>query len=219
MRSRSAVLLLTTLLGEAPLPAQAPAAPDPKAIMAKAQDDLIKSGLAEKAVRQGQKAPDFVLPDAQGRPTRLSELLKKGPVILTFYRGGWCPFCNVQLKSYQSHLAEFRARGAELVAVSPQTPEATVSTAEKAALTFPVLSDVGNQVARRYGLVFKVSDEVVPIYKRFGIDLEKTNGEASHELPMPGTYLIGRDGTVLLSQVEADYTKRMPAETLLAALK
>jgi peroxiredoxin len=219
LRSRSAVLLLTTLLGGAPLPAQAPAAPDPKAIMAKAQDDLIKSGLAEKAVRQGQKAPDFVLPDAEGRPTRLSELLKKGPVILTFYRGGWCPFCNVQLKSYQAHLAEFRARGAELVAVSPQTPEATVSTAEKAALTFPVLSDVGNQVARRYGLVFKVSDDVVPIYKQFGIDLEKANGDASHELPMPGTYLIGRDGTVLLSQVEADYTKRMPAEVLLAALK
>jgi len=227
LRSRSAVLLLTTLLAGAPLPAQtpasaqtpAPATADPKAIMAKAQDDLIKSGQAERAVRQGQKAPDFVLPDAQGRPRRLSELLKKGPVILTFYRGGWCPFCNLQLKSYQAHIAEFRARGAELVAVSPQTPDATVSTAEKAALTFPVLSDVGNQVARRYGLVFKVSDEVVPIYKQFGIDLEKTNGDASHELPMPGTYLIGRDGTVLLSQVEADYTKRMPAETLLAALK
>ena len=205
---------LLPLLGQAP-----PPAPDPRAILAKATADLVKSGQAERAVHQGQKAPEFTLPDAKGQTVRLADLLKKGPVILTFYRGGWCPFCNRQLKSYQDHLAELRAKGAELVAISPQLPEYTLSTTEKDALTFPVLSDVGNQVARTYGLVFKLADAVVPIYQAFGIDLVKQNGDGSFELPMPGTYLIGQDGTILLSHVDADYQKRLPVEALLAALK
>lgn len=211
--------LLLSLLALPALQAQAPAEPDPKVLLAKATEDLIKSGQAQRAIHQGQKAPDFVLPDAKGRPIRLSELLKKGPVVLTFYRGGWCPFCNLQLKGYQDRLSDIRAKGAELVAVSPQLPDFTASTVEKDALTFPVLSDVGNSVARQYGLVFKLPGEVIPIYKKFGIDLEKNNGDASHELPMPGTYIIGRDGVILLSQVEADYKKRLPVETILGALK
>lgn len=201
------------------LRAQTAAEPDPKAVLARATEDLMKSGQAERAIHQGQAAPDFTLPDAKGRVVRLSELLAKGPVILTFYRGGWCPYCNLQLKSYQARLAEIRAKGAELVAVSPQTPEYTLSTAEKDALAFPVLSDVGGKVARAYGLVFKVPDQVVPIYRTFGIDLEKHNGDSRHELPIPGTYLIDHDGTVLLSHVDADYRKRLPIEALLAALK
>lgn len=218
--SGAVILALPFLMGLQPnLSAQTSAQPDPKAILAKATEDLVKSGQAERAIHQGQKAPDFTLPDAKGQPVRLSDLLKKGPVILTFYRGGWCPFCNLQLKSYQSRLAEIRAKGAELVAVSPQTPEYTLSTVEQDALTFPVLSDVEGKVARTYGLVFKVPDDVVPIYKKFGIDLEKHNGDARHELPIPGTYLIGRDGTVLLSHVDADYKKRLPVETILDALK
>ena len=213
-RTRLFALVLTTLASH--IGAQAA---DPKAILTKATEDLMRSGQAERAIHQGQKAPDFSLPDAKGQVVRLSDLLKKGPVILTFYRGGWCPYCNLQLKSYQGHLAEIRAKGAELVAVSPQTPEYTLSTAEKDAITFPVLSDAGGKVAREYGLVFQVPDAVIPIYTQFGIDLEKHNGDTRHELPIPGTYLIGRDGTVLLSHVDADYKKRMPVETLLAALK
>ena len=116
-----------------------------------------------------------------------SDLLAKGPVVLTFYRGGWCPYCNLQLRSYQKALAEIHAFGAELVAVSPLLPDQTAATVEKTELTFPVLSDVGNRVARSYGLVFRVADEVVPICKQFGIDLEASNGDKSHELPMPGT--------------------------------
>jgi peroxiredoxin len=217
MRStRIPLLALTLAILAAPLGAQAT---DPKAVLAKATENLMRSGQAERAVHRGQKAPDFTLPDAKGQVVRLSGLLKKGPVILTFYRGGWCPYCNLQLRSYQAHLAEIRAKGAELVAVSPQIPEYTLSTAEKDALTFPVLSDVGGKVAREYGLVFQVPDEVVPIYRQFGIDLEKHNGDTRHELPIPGTYLIGPDGTVLLSHVDADYRKRLPVETLLAALK
>ena len=217
---QAGLLTLTLLAGSNPaLRAQASPAPDPKVLLAKATEDLMKSGQAERAIHTGQKAPDFVLPDANGRSTRLSDLLRKGPVILTFYRGGWCPYCNLQLASYQSHLAEIRARGAELVAVSPQVPEYTLSTVEKDALTFPVLSDAGGGVARAYGLLFQVPDDVVAVYRTFGIDLEKHNGNTRHELPIPGTYLIGRDGTVLLSHVDADYKKRMPIEALLAALK
>lgn len=217
MRStRIPLLALTLAILAVPLEAQAT---DPKTVLAKATEDLMRSGQAERAVHRGQKAPDFTLPDAKGQVVRLSGLLKKGPVILTFYRGGWCPYCNLQLRSYQAHLAEIRAKGAELVAVSPQIPEYTLSTAEKDALTFPVLSDVGGKVAREYGLVFQVPDEVVPIYRQFGIDLEKHNGDTRHELPIPGTYLIGPDGTVLLSHVDADYKKRLPVEALLAALK
>jgi peroxiredoxin len=219
MRPVQAALLLPLLVGSQALQAQAQADPDPKVIMAQATERLEKSGQAQRAVHKGQMAPDFTLPDAKGRPVRLSELLKKGPVVLTFYRGGWCPFCNLQLKSYQDHLPEIRAKGAELVAVSPQLPDSTASTVEKDALAFPVLSDVGNQVARKYGLVFKLADDLVPIYRKYGIDLEKTNGDATHELPMPGTYIIGKDGKVLLSFVEADYKKRLPVESLLAGLK
>lgn len=198
--------------------AQVPAE-NPKAILEKATQDLVDSGLAAKAIKSGQQAPDFALPNILQVSTRLVDLLKKGPVVLTFYRGGWCPFCNLQLKSYQEKLPEMRALGAELVAISPQLPDGTVSTVEKDALTFEVLSDVGNKVAREYGLVFKVPDEVVAIYKGFGINLEKANGDSSHELPMPGTFVIGKDGKVLLASVEADYKKRLPVERILDALK
>ena len=192
---------------------------DPKAIFKKATEDLARSGQAERAKHEGAKAPDFALPDSKGHTVRLSNLLAKGPVVLTFYRGGWCPYCNLQLRSYQKALGEIHSLGAELVAVSPQLPDKTLSTVEKAELSFPVLSDLGNRVARSYGLVFRVSDEVVPIYKQFGIDLEASNGDKSHELPMPGTYVIDRDGTIRSAFVDADYTKRLPVERLLESLR
>ncbi len=219
MIPRSATLLFTAMLGFSMLSAQPAPGSDPKWVMAKATEDLIKSGQAQRAIQQGQMAPDFVLPDAKGRPVRLSERLRKGPIVLTFYRGGWCPFCNIQLRSYQEKIAEIRALGADLVAVSPQTPDHTVSTVEKASLTFEVLSDVGNKVARSYGLVFKVPDPVVNIYKANGVDLETSNGDASHELPLAGTYIIGMDGKVLLAFVDADYKKRLPVARILDVLK
>lgn len=219
-RTRLLPILLPALAAQAQSPAPpAVPTPDPRAILAKATADLVKSGQAERAVHQGQAAPDFTLPDAKGRPVHLADLLKKGPVALTFYRGGWCPYCNRQLKSYQDHLAEIHALGAKLVAISPQLPDATVSTEEKDALAFPVLSDAGNRVARTYGLVFRVPDEVIPIYRKFGVDLEASNGDRSHELPMPGTYIIGQDGIIRLSYVQADYSRRLPVEDLLAGLR
>lgn len=221
VRSILAVSAALTLAGALPIWAQppAPAPANPKAVMQRATDDLIRSGLAEKALQTGAKALDFTLPDAQGHPVTLSKLLAKGPVVLTFYRGGWCPYCNRQLKSYQDQLAQIHALGAELVAVSPERPDRAMDTIAKDALRFPVLTDVGNAVARRYGLVFRVADEVIPIYKGFGIDLEAANGDQSHELPMPGTYIIGPDGVIRLAFVQADYTKRLPVEQILEQLR
>lgn len=190
---------------------QAPPTPDPKATLQKATENLARSGLADKALRDGAKVLDFTLPDAHGQPIRLSALVAKGPVVLTFYRGGWCPYCNLQLRSYQQALPEIHALGAELVAVSPQTPDKTLSTAEMDGLAFPVLSDAGNQVARKFGLVFRVPDEVYKAYRGFGIDLEASNGETTHELPMPGTYIIGQDWTIRFAFVNADYRVRLPA--------
>lgn len=222
--SASAALALMAALtagAQTPPPAQPaqPAPANPKLVLQRATEELIRSGLAGKALQAGAKAPDFTLPDAEGRPVRLATLLAKGPVVLTFYRGGWCPYCNLQLKSYQEQLAQIHALGAELVAVSPQRPDRTVDTVQKDALRFPVLSDAGNAIARRYGLVFRVADEVLPIYKTFGIDLEAANGDATHELPMPGTFIIDPDGTVRLAFVQADYTKRLPVEQILEQLR
>lgn len=204
---------------QVPAPAPAPAPVNPKAVLQRATDDLIRSGLAEKALQAGATAPDFTLPDAQGHPVTLAKLLAKGPVVLTFYRGGWCPYCNLQLKSYQAKLDQIHALGAELVAVSPERPDRAMDTVAKDALRFPVLTDAGNAIARRYGLVFRVADEVIPIYQGFGIDLEAANGDASHELPMPGTYILGRDGVIRLAFVQADYTKRLPVEQILEQLR
>lgn len=193
--------------------------PDPKALLQKATQDLINSDIAGKALHEGVKAPDFALSDPHGKSVRLSALLAQGPVVLTFYRGGWCPYCNLQLRSYQQALPEIRALGAELVAVSPQTPDKSLSTAEIDGLLFPVLSDRGNEVARSFGLVFRVSDEVTKAYRGFGIDIEASNGEATHELPIPATYLIDRDGTIRFAYVNAEYKVRLSAARLLDWLR
>src|SRR5512143_1836674 len=119
-----------------------------------AMQQLAGSGLAEGALRIGQPAPSFVLPDATGRSVDSKSLLARGPLVISFYRGAWCPYCNLELRAWQQHLPELRALGATLVAISPQTPDASLSLAEKHALAFPVLSDLGNRVARQFGIVF-----------------------------------------------------------------
>lgn len=162
----------------------------------------------------GDVAPTFTLPDARGDEVSLA-----APAVLTFYRGGWCPYCNLALRAYQSVLPDIRSRGAELYAVSPQLPDASLTTAERNALEFPVLSDVGNVVARRYGLVFALPDEVIAYYKEHRKhDLTAANGPGPWELPVPATYVIGADGRIVLADVDPDYTRRLEHATILAAL-
>lgn len=189
-----------------------------RAIFQKNIAALVQSGIAESAKKRGNKAPDFALPNAKGTITRLSDLLSQGPVALTFYRGEWCPYCNLTLHAYQKYLPEMKQLGATLVAISPQTPDHSLSTAEKWQLEFEVLSDVGNQVAREYGLAFRLSEEVRTIYKSLGNDLEAYNGDTSWELPMSGTFVIAQDGTIQLAFVDADYTHRLEPAVILDTL-
>ena len=175
------------------------------------------------ALGVGDPAPDFALPSATGREVRLSELLEGGPVVLTFYRGAWCPYCNTQLRDYQDALGDVERAGATLVAVSPQAPDGSMTTAQKNGLAFPVLSDVGNGVSRRYGLVYAVDDRTRERYQAVGVDLEAVNGAAgggaAWELPVPATYVIDRGGTIRAAFVEADYTQRASARQVIDALR
>jgi peroxiredoxin len=188
-------------------------------IFDKGTQDLIASGIPEHSVKQGMKAPDFALPNVNGQTVELSQLLAKGPVVLIFYRGGWCPYCNLALRSYQKTLPEIEQLGATLVAVSPQTPDNSLSASEKMSLSFPVLSDSGNVVARSYGLVFTVSSGVQALQKQLGMDLAQVNGSDVWELPIPGSYVIAQDGTIALSFVDPDYTHRLEPSAILEALR
>jgi peroxiredoxin len=180
---------------------------------------LAESGIARQALQIGAKAPDFTLPDAHGKPVALSALLGKGPVVVTFYRGGWCPFCDLQLRAYQGVLGVIHDLGAELVAISPQTPDYALSDVEKKQLTFPVLTDQGNSVAREFGLVFALSDALRNLQTHFGSVLPKFNGDDSWELPMPGTFVLDHSGVVRLAHVDPNYMLRLEPAAILGALR
>ena len=180
---------------------------------------LMNSGAAENALKEGAQAPDFTLPNARGNAVTLSHLLTQGPVIMTFYRGQWCPYCHLALRAYQQALPHMQARRASLVAISPQTPDHSLSTVEKKKLTFTVLSDVGNHVAREYGLVFTIDEAVRPACQQVGANLPAFNGDDSWELPMAGTFLIDQSGIVRLAFVNPDYTRRLDPSVIVARLK
>ncbi|MEO0540864.1 MAG: peroxiredoxin-like family protein [Cyanobacteria bacterium P01_A01_bin.105] len=185
--------------------------------MAAATNALKATGLDRTARQAGSQAPDFSLPNAVGQRVNLSQLLTQGPVIINFYRGEWCPYCNLELRAFQALLPEFKKAGAQLIAISPELPDHSLSVTEKHALEFAVLSDVGNTVAKQYGLVFTLDPSLQPIYQQFGLDIPAHNGDERYELPMPATYVIDRDGTIRYAFIEADYTQRAePADVLKA---
>ncbi|KDN82383.1 peroxiredoxin-like family protein [Kitasatospora cheerisanensis] len=187
-------------------------------VMQRATRDLAASGRAERALAVGAKAPSFTLPSATGRSVTLAELLADGPVVLTFYRGAWCPYCNIALRSLQQHHDAVAARGARLVAVTPQVPDESLTQAEKNGLAFEVLSDLGCETAARYGLAFDLPEDLAAAYTRAGIDLERSNAGHPRTLPMPATYVVDRAGTVRWAFVDADYTARAEPADILAAL-
>ena len=190
-----------------------------QAVMDQATDDLAASGMAGGFLQVGVVAPDFVLPDALGNAVALADLRAQGPVVLAFYRGAWCPYCNLEVQLLQQALPDIQALGATLVAISPQTPDNSLSLAEKHGLAFPVLSDAGNAVARRFGLVFTVPEALRAVYDKLGIDIPAHNGDGSFELPVPGTYVVGRDGTIAFAYANVDYTRRVAVGDILAALR
>ena len=182
-------------------------------------DELNESGIVERAVKQGDIAPDFELPNARGDTVALSTLLVEGPVVLAFYRGGWCPYCNLQLRAYQRILPEIRELGAQLVAISPQAPDASLTTAEKNELEFEVLSDAEAKAARAYRILFDLSDRLKAAYLGMGRDLSADNADGQWHLPIPATYVIGRDGRVELAYVDPEYRNRLEPSEILRVLK
>ncbi|WP_432198986.1 peroxiredoxin-like family protein [Streptomyces sp. bgisy027] len=184
-------------------------------IMRRAGQELADSGQADRALAVGDRAPRFSLPSATGQTAALEELLTEGPVVLSFYRGAWCPYCNIALRALQQHHADITARGARLVAVSPQIPDESLSLTEKHDLAFDVLSDVGSDTAKQYGLAFDLPDDLASVYDRFGFDLQRVNGGHPRTLPLPATYVIDRAGIIRWAFVDADYTRRAePADIL-----
>lgn len=190
-------------------------APEELQAMAEADARLRLSGLAGRALAPGDRAPAFTLPDAGGKPVESAVLLAQGPLVVTFYRGGWCPYCNLALRALQGRLPDIHARGAALVAISPQLPDGSLSTQETQQLQYPVLSDVGNVVAHAFGIVFVLEESLRPMYSRYGADLPAANGTETFELPLPATYLVRPDGIIAAAFVETDYTQRASPERVL----
>ena len=180
---------------------------------------LADSGIAKHALALGAKAPDFTLPDARGGKLSLSSLLAKGPAVLTFYRYGSCPFCNMQLRAYQAVLPRIHDLGADLVAISAQMPDLAATDIQQKALTFPVLTDAHNEVSRQYGLVFKLSEVFQQLQTGFGSPIPKFTGDDTWELLMPGTFVVDRRGVVQLAQVDPDYRVRLEPAAILSSLQ
>jgi peroxiredoxin len=193
---------------------------DRRAAMERHIAHLAETGFGQRAKQVGDTAPAIVLPDAHGKTFNVATLLTKGPVVVTFYRGGWCPYCNLELKAYQAVLSRIAAAGASLVAISPEKPDDTVSTAEKNALTFPVLSDVGHSVGKAFGLVYAFTEELRSVYDGFNLDIPGKNGTPDDwSLPLSATYVIGADGVILFADISVDYRHRTDPLNVLDVLE
>ena len=187
--------------------------------MHRATAELVVSGAAARALKAGDKAPDFTLADPDGRPVSSADLLARGPLVVSFYRGVWCPYCNMELQALQAALPEFETLGAALVAISPQTAPNSRKSVRQNDLGFPILSDPHNDVAAAFGLRFAMPAYLVDLYKELKNDLPAFNGDPSWTLPMPGRFVIAQDGTVLYAEVNPDYTRRPEPEDMLPALR
>ncbi|WP_298325300.1 peroxiredoxin-like family protein [uncultured Dokdonia sp.] len=187
-------------------------------IMRKAIEDLEATDILKHAVKTGDKFPDFTLPNAQGKTITLSELLQKGKVVITFYRGGWCPYCNLELKAFQEVLPQIKKKGATLIAITPETPDNSLSTKEKNELDFEVLTSENNELARSLNLVFKLPEALAELYGKFGIDLLESQGNDANELPIAATYIIDQNGEVSYHFLSEDYKLRADPEVIIAAL-
>jgi peroxiredoxin len=185
-------------------------------IMDASTAQLENKAVASHVLKPGGIAPDFILPNVDGRSVRLYTELERGPVVLVFYRGGWCPYCKIHLRGFQKSLADFKAAGAQVMVISPQLPDQSLITREKDRLAFPVLSDVGLNTARVFGVAFELPKALLKLYADFDNPLEKFNGaEGERELPMPATFVIRPNRTIAYAHVEADYTRRSePLEVL-----
>ena len=184
------------------------------------QAALAAGGVPAGAVSVGDTLAPFALSDATGQPRTLEELTADGPAVIVFYRGGWCPYCNVALRTYQQdllpHLGAYSAR---LVAISPETPDTSLSTQEKAELTYTVLSDPGVELASSLGLTFEPSEEGLAAQRKLGVDIRTTRSDGGTVLPMPTVLIVDRNRVVRFVDIRPDYTGRTEVGEILAALQ
>jgi peroxiredoxin len=188
-------------------------------VMERATAELIASGQAGRALKAGDLAPTFTLNDPDGKPVSSAELLAQGPLIISFYRGVWCPYCNLELAALQETLPEFQALGANVVAISPQTAANSRKSQRQNKLDFPILSDTHNDVAAAFGLRFALPDYLVELYKNLKNDLPSFNDDPAWTLPMPARYVINQDGVIAYAEVNPDYTQRPEPESMLPVLR
>jgi len=191
---------------------------DKLAIMQASTNSLKKESLASKAIKVGEKLPSFKLLDVDSKVTTL-ESFKSKFLVVSFYRGGWCPYCNLELKALQKSLPELKALKADLIAISPETPDNSLTTSQKNDLSFAVLSDFNNVYAKSLGLVFKMSKDLQDLYYSFNLDVEAHNGNQDFELPMPATYIVNEEREIIYSFTPEDYTERLDPEVILKILK
>tara|TARA_B110000438_G_C15673672_1_gene589265 strand:- start:80 stop:730 length:651 start_codon:yes stop_codon:yes gene_type:complete len=192
---------------------------DVLALMNTTNEELIAQHIKDNALQIGQKVENFSLANHNGENIELADLLKKGPVIISFYRGGWCPYCNLELKALNDYLPQFKTQSAQLIAISPQLPDETLSTAQKNDLEFDVLCDVSNKVAEQFGLLFTLDERIQALYTQFGIDFEHYYGDKSFKLPLPATYVINQEGVITYAFLNEDYTLRAEPTDIMAALE
>ena len=187
-------------------------------VMDAATQDLINKNLSKKSIKKGDTLTTAELINTKNEKINIDEMLKKGPLVISFYRGGWCPYCNFELRALQGALPQIKESGANLIAITPETPDNSLTTSEKNEIAFNVLTDTNNNYARELGLVFKMPKALQEVYKSFGIDLEAHNGNADFELPMPATLVVNSNKEVSYSFVSEDYTKRADIPAILDAL-
>ncbi|MGC2472718.1 MAG: peroxiredoxin-like family protein [Candidatus Sulfotelmatobacter sp.] len=179
-----------------------------QAVHAQAVAELKAEGIAGRTMPVGAKTPQFELPDHDGRIVRSAELLARGRLVLCFIRGRWCPFCVGQMESMNLVASSIAGAGASLIAISPQTVKQSYFMHDQHKLRFPLLSDAGNNVARQFGLTYRVPTAQEAVYRRAFVNLPFTNGDDSWELPIPATFIVDRDGTILYASANEDYTER-----------
>ena len=185
---------------------------------ARSTQELIESGQAENALKAGNTAPDFVLTDSEGNNVALQDLLSKGPVVLSFYRGVWCPYCNIELQALEAAADEIRAKGATLIAVSMQGAADSRKSQRDNNLSFPILTDKAGELAEKFGIRWAVQDYVIEFKKMFNVVLPNIHGDGEWNLPMPARYVIDTDGTIAYAEVNPDYTQRPEPRDLFPVL-
>jgi peroxiredoxin len=181
----------------------------------KSMGEFISSYNLDDAIKVGDKLPEFRLEGASGDTVDSKELLAHGPILVTFYRGNWCPYCNITLRAYQQHLDTFKAKGVTFVAISPELPDQTLTMTEKNELKFPVLTDVGNKLAKKLGILWAQPDYMRPVFAAVDVDLKARNGDDSLAVPLPAFLLVDKSGIVRNTFIDPDFTHRLEPTTAL----